>query len=379
MPPWPAVAGKGAVNVKFSLIERTFAIAVALGFGFALGISSIGVVSAARNLASKSCNSGSACTTYTNKGGGPGIQGNNTNSGGANAFGVLGTSSGTDGVHGISTHAGSSGVAGIMTGSSSSNGNGVYGQSSDSSGKYAALYAAGYNSGTYLFQGFNFSTGNNCKIDPNANLSCTGDIKSSLTENQGVAVSGVNSGNGNGMFAESADTTGNFEAFTAYGTNTATYLFGAVNEANQKNCVIDPMANLTCSGAISGNAVHIRQQTTSHRRVLAYTSESATATIEDVGTARMDDGVADVRIPPDFAATIEPRSMYYVFLTPLADTRGLYVSFKGAAGFQVRETEHGRSSIAFDYRIVAHPLAASDERLPAAPTLHRPRLPAVRP
>jgi hypothetical protein len=68
---------------------------------------------------------------------------------------VLETFSATDGVHGTSTHAGNSGIAGIMTGTTSNNGDGVYGQSADDSGKYAALYAAGYGSGTYLFQGYN--------------------------------------------------------------------------------------------------------------------------------------------------------------------------------------------------------------------------------
>jgi hypothetical protein len=240
-------------------IERALAIVGALTIGIAIGMSSIGIVGAARELASKTCSSGKACASYTNSGTGPGVAGNNTASGGASAFGVLGTSSGTDGVHGTSTHAGSSGVAGIMTGTSSGNGNGVYGQSADASGKYAAIYAAGYNSGTYLFQGFNFSTGNNCKIDPNANLNCTGTLNGA-SKNGGYAVSGTLSGDGGsavagiangtetGVFAKSADTTGNFPALASDGTSTGTILFEAFNTANDNaDCEIDPRANLTCT------------------------------------------------------------------------------------------------------------------------------------
>lgn len=376
--------------MKLSLIERSFATIFVFGLGVGIGVSSVGIVSAARNYASKSCSSKNACAAYTNTGSGPGIQGNSTNSGGGtNAFGVLGTSAGTDGVHGTSTHAGSSGVAGIMTGGSSNNGNGVYGQSSDSSGKYAAIYAAGYNSGTYLFQGFNFSTGNNCKIDPNANLNCTGTlngkssggayaVEGTQSGDGGSAVAGIANGTETGVFAQSADSTGNFDALAAYGTNTATYLFSAVNQANSKDCFIDPKANLNCSGSITGAQVGVRQSTAVGRPVLAYTAESATATIEDVGTARTYGGVANVRIPRDFASAIDPESTYFVFLTPLGDTRGLYVSFKGSAGFQVREVEHGRSSTDFDYRIVAHPFAASNDRLPPAAPDHRPKLPMLR-
>jgi hypothetical protein len=108
--------------------------------------------------------------------------------------------------------------------------------------------------------------------------------------------------------------------------------------------------------------------------VLAYAAESASRTIEDAGTARMSDGVANVQIDPAFASVMD-RKWYYVFLTPLGDTRGLYVSMKTASAFQVRETERGRSNLAFDYRIVAHPLGAKDDRLPPAPAMRRHRLP----
>ena len=100
--------------------------------------------------------------------------------------------------------------------------------------------------------------------------------------------------------------------------------------------------------------------------MLAYAPESATETIEDVGTAQMAGGVANVRLDPAFAAMMDHR-WYYVFLTPFGDTRGLYVSLTAASSFQVREVERGRSTLNFDYRIVAHPIDATNDRLPAAP------------
>jgi hypothetical protein len=81
-------------------------------------------------------------------------------------------------------------------------------------------------------------------------------------------------------------------------------------------------------------------------------------------------GVANVQIDPAFASVMD-RKWYYVFLTPLGDTRGLYVSMKTASGFQVRENEGGRSRVEFDYRIVGHPLDAKNDRLPLAPAMRR--------
>jgi hypothetical protein len=85
-------------------------------------------------------------------------------------------------------------------------------------------------------------------------------------------------------------------------------------------------------------------------------------------------GVARVALDDDFASTIDRSTPYHVFLTPLGDTRGLYVSRKTASGFEVRESQGGRSSVDFDYRIVARPLDAKSDRLPIAPAMRKPRL-----
>jgi len=65
----------------------------------------------------------------------------------------------------------------------------------------------------------------------------------------------------------------------------------------------------------------------------------------------MSAGIANVQIDPDFASVM---------------------------GFQVSETQRGRSSLEFDYRIVAHPLGATADRLPPAPALHKPKPITVR-
>ncbi|MGA2760112.1 MAG: hypothetical protein ABSF08_07345 [Candidatus Cybelea sp.] len=49
---------------------------------------------------------------------------------------------------------------------------------------------------------------------------------------------------------------------------------------------------------------------------------------------------------------------YAAFPSCLTRTRGLHVSRNATSGFQVRETEHGRATLEFDYRIVAHPVSS---------------------
>jgi hypothetical protein len=64
-------------------------------------------------------------------------------------------------------------------------------------------------------------------------------------------------------------------------------------------------------------------------------------------------GTATIVIDPAFAETVSDSAGYHVFLTPNGDSKGLYVIAKTAAGFEVRESGGGTSTLVFDYRIVA--------------------------
>jgi hypothetical protein len=99
-------------------------------------------------------------------------------------------------------------------------------------------------------------------------------------------------------------------------------------------------------------------------RVRSYGATVAAPTLEDTGEARLIAGSATVRLDPAFANAIDPRQGYVVLITPEGDTRGLFFASRTPGAFHVRETLGGRSSIAFGYRIVAHPFGVNEPRLP---------------
>jgi hypothetical protein len=288
---------------------------IALGIvviGAALAASSVGIVRAERARPADNgvfrCTAGRAC-----------VEGDSHGHGTLGVFGV----SPNDGVYGATTSV--SGKAGVRGISQAETGvaYGVQGTSSNGAG------VAGFSRGAH-----------------------------------GAGVYGL-SRKGEGVLAESA--AADEVALRAHADTSRTGIFVGQNQANRAHCVIDQNANLSCTGNISSDAtISSTHRNALGQRVVAYAPESTTATIEDVGTAHMSGGVAEVRIDPVFAAMFDRRG-YYVFLTPLGDSRGLYVSSKLPSGFQVREDEHGRGNLAFDYRIVAHPLDASSDRLPMAP------------
>jgi hypothetical protein len=270
-------------NLKFT----RGAVAGALVLGIAVAASSVTIARAGHVLPDKSktytCSSGTACVAGSSTGG--------------HTWAVYAISTIADGVHGVTAStSGNSGVTGLATGTSGT-AHGIFGRSSNGDGVYGiTTQNDGLSSGVY-----------------------------------GIA------GNGWGLAGVSDDTSGNYAAIAGVGNDSATNLFFVDNSATNGSCFIDRNGNLSCTGTItSSSSLRVRQQSSRGRRVLAYTPESASATIEDVG-ARMVDGVANVQIGSDFASVMD-RGWYYVFLTPLGDTRGLYVSAKTPAAFQVRET-----------------------------------------
>ena len=97
--------------------------------------------------------------------------------------------------------------------------------------------------------------------------------------------------------------------------------------------------------------------------VKSFTADATEPTVEDTGTARLVNGAASVRLDRTFAGSIEANNGYRVFVTPNGDTRGLFVATKTADGFIVREAQGGRSSVTFDYRIVATALGHTGQRM----------------
>jgi hypothetical protein len=324
------------------------------------------------------CSSGTACLT-----------GDST---GSKTFGVYAEGTGGwDALHAVTTTTvGNSAISGISTGTTgtghgvygkSSNGNGVYGTSSGAAGVYGISTAS---SGVY---------GTSSAVGTYSAFAAGVDGNSSGYE--GAGISGTSTGDGGkGVFGISweHDSYG-VEGFAAGYTSAAILavgqgagtqaadLFEAENSSNRdEECTIDWAANLQCSGTIQGGSPMLtRQRSETGRRVLTYSAQSATPTVEDLGAAQMRDGIANVQLPADFASVMDRSNPYYVFLTPMGDTRGLYVSMQNAAGFQVRENMHGRSNVVFQYRIVAVPLDAKNVRLPNAPATKLPPLPKLPP
>jgi hypothetical protein len=105
----------------------------------------------------------------------------------------------------------------------------------------------------------------------------------------------------------------------------------------------------------------------SGKMVKVFSMESPEVWFEDFGAGQLMSGITTVPLDQKFAQTVNLAMGYHVFVTPKGDCKGLFVTNETKDGFEVRELGGGQSSIAFDYRIVAHRNGYETMRLPAAP------------
>jgi hypothetical protein len=333
------------------------------------------------------CFSSSPCQEYSNQGTGIGVLGQTTNKS-TTAVGVVGiaTKGGTGVVGQSASGTGVNGysVSGFGVAGTSTSTEAVFGQSSGGTAIEGVSNATNGNSGVAGISNATTGTGHGLYGRSSngqgvfGSSSASNAIEGVSSANAYAGVAGLQLGTSNttggyGVYAEGADNTGSWAALAAYGDSAGTTLFFAQNKISGQNCSISYQAFLACTGPARFKSVQATHRTGNGQTVLAYGSESTSATIEDFGTAQMVAGVANVTIESRFGATIDRNARYFVFLTPLGDTKGLYVSEKTGSGFQVRETQGGRSTLSFDYRIVARPIDATGGRLPLAPANSRPR------
>ncbi len=322
--------------------------------GAAIAIATVGVVRAERLMPDVSkifaCSTGKACVT-----------GKST---GTSTWGVYGTSTNADGVHGITDSPLNSGVAGFAN--SSSGGHGIYGYSVAGDGVHGQTYTTSGDSGVAGLSGGTSGSGYGVYGNSSNGPGVFG--TSGVTGSAGVIGQAGSDSEAYGVEATSTGPQG--PALFAFAQGSGTYIATFTNQTSGKgvSCIIDPHADLSCAGSITGgDDIKVERRSGTGQPVLAYASESATPTIEDLGVGQMHEGVAYVELPSDFSSVMSHRDAYYVFLTPMGESRGLYVSMQTAAGFQVRENERGRSNVEFQFRIVAVPNGERNVRLPAAP------------
>jgi hypothetical protein len=309
---------------------------------------------------------------------------------GANAVGAQ------NGIQGQTNAASGSTFAGVL-GIDNSNGGaggGSYGIAGTAAGNDTAAAAFATGTGDALFAD---STGGGFAIEASSNTNSAIDAYTGIETSGGAAQIGAATGEGGIFYGFSGatadpvvtafDEVGGTDLLGTYTFNSGTPAESFIVQAgslDNSGFVTDPAASdvqvsgdvYVGGGVYSGCATFpetsggdcdsitdVRSATGAKMRT--YLSKQSTNTIEDLGEAQLVDGHGFVPLEANYAASIARDRSYLVFITPEGDSNGLYVAAKTLTGFSVRESKSGHSSLAFQYRIVAHPFGSSGVRMAA--------------
>jgi hypothetical protein len=257
-------------------------------------------------------------------------------------------------VYGYSSGTGAAAVVGYSTASS-----GVVGDSAYDSPFQAGVYGAEYGTTqeTFGVEGYTASPAGAgvYGVNVSASSSSIGNYAGVWGDTGVTADYGVlgTADDGFGVYAVNNSPTGYPALSVVTDATSCTFGICEVFETYGKgfgggSCTIDVSGNLNCSGSIAIPAE------ANGRKTALYSVGAAESWFEDFGSGRLAAGAATVALDPAFAATVNTGVDYHVFLTPKGDCNGVYVTNETPAGFEVHELGGGQSSVAFDYRIVAH-------------------------
>jgi hypothetical protein len=130
---------------------------------------------------------------------------------------------------------------------------------------------------------------------------------------------------------------------------------------------VDNAGNVTATSLVTTKGSYVRTVGASGTTRKSYPARTTAPVMEDFGEAQIVNGRGYVKLDSALSDVIDGRTAYQVFLTPEGDSDGLYVTQKSPAGFVVRESRGGRSTLAFSYRILAKPVDDDARRLALAP------------
>jgi hypothetical protein len=264
----------------------------------------------------------------------------------AGTLGVAGYRTSFAGIAGVwgdaSTHVGTIGTSDQYAG--------VQGQSTNSFGvqgispNYVGMIGVGGSSDPGIFTNSNIA---------GHKIGVWGDVSGNPTVGAGydsaaIAIVGTANFGRGAYFQNNAD----YVTVSAYNYDTGDFetLFKTFKAATPDGiCGFGSGGNLTCTGQVKTLA----SVSNGARTVETYSMQSPENWMEDFGSGDLRNGSATVTIDPSFADTVTASTDYHVFLTPNGDSKGLYIASKTATSFVVRESGSGRSTLAFDYRIVA--------------------------
>jgi hypothetical protein len=316
-----------------------------------------------------------------------GVSGQSDSTSGTGVYGYAAATSGTtNGVFGRTTADTGAGVRGWAS-ASTGTAWGVFGQSDSTAGTGVYGINTASNGTTYGIFGISESTsGIGLYGNASATTGLTYGVYGVSASDNGTGVYGYTSSTSGFGVRGYASQSGSVTTSGAYGRSDANNGFGIAGHAwlsgvgvgawSYAGNLIEAFSGdypggtlefyITQAGNVYANGTYNSYKASSIDGATHAVSaiQSPEVWVEDFGRASLVDGKAVVSIATDFAGIANLSVDYNVFLTPMGDSFGLYVTNLTSTSFEVHEQNGGKSNITFSYRIVAKQAGSETIRLP---------------
>lgn len=311
-----------------------------------------------------------------------GVYGSTTNSSGTGVYGYVNNTTAdinATGVYGVTNNPSGTGVIGFNNSTTADeNACGVYGETSNPNGDAGFFYHsanAGTNNGNGIFSSTSQSSGAgvfsiNLHADGIAIIGLGGNSPYYYTLTGGAGVQGVNN-TASGVasyFRNDAANTNSSGAVAVYGVSNITTLTTYAQIAVYGDCGANNVANrygIYSRGRFlaTGTKSTVFKDKNGQDRLL-YCTESPEVWFEDIGSAKLNNGIAEIYLDDLFlqAVTINDEHPMHVFIQLEGECEGGVYVIKKHDSFIVKQQGGNNSNAPFSYRILAKRKGNEDER-----------------
>ncbi|MBI2280134.1 MAG: hypothetical protein HYU68_05540 [Bacteroidetes bacterium] len=91
----------------------------------------------------------------------------------------------------------------------------------------------------------------------------------------------------------------------------------------------------------------------SNERTASYASTSLSVDVNAKGTSYLKNGEAEVKFDDKYAALISAEKPIIVTVTPMGETKGVYIVSVSKEGFKIKENSNGTSNVSFSWMAIA--------------------------
>ena len=184
----------------------------------------------------------------------------------------------------------------------------------------------------------------------------------------GSTTYGVFANNTDGTFGNGAGrmNTSNYEIKNRIGIGIISSFFGGFVKGKEYGLIIkgDRFASYADGVVISNKSLAIVDKGANGNKIATYAATSTTSDITSKGIGQLVNGNSTITFDKSYSELISSKNPIIVTVTPMGETKGVYVVNVNETGFSIKENGNGNSNVKFYWTVISERKNANDALVP---------------